>query len=104
MPLTKSCAISPVAKTHRPAFMPCANLILPAPSSTGSSGSAARKASLLLIVPGPMDRDGALRGGGGGSLALWTRGGEGRARQTHPCASGKLMHEIARHCYARQPA
>ena len=42
MPLTKSCAIRPVANTQRPAFMPCANLTCPAPSSTGSSGSPLR--------------------------------------------------------------
>ena len=29
MPFLKSCAMTPVAKTQRPAFMPCANLILP---------------------------------------------------------------------------
>src|SRR5580704_6774699 len=49
MPLTKSCAISPVANTQRPAFMPCANLILPRPSSTGSSGSAVRNALSAFI-------------------------------------------------------
>src|SRR6185437_3096771 len=38
MPWTKSCAISPLANTQRPALMPCANLIFPGPSSTGSSG------------------------------------------------------------------
>src|SRR5215472_16435604 len=49
IPWMKSCAINPVAKTQRPAFMPCANLTLPGPSSTGSSGSAVRNGLLVVI-------------------------------------------------------
>src|SRR5262249_54303655 len=57
MPLTKSCAINPAAKTQRPAFIPWANLALPVPSSTGSRGCAARDALLLLMMAGPIGRD-----------------------------------------------
>src|SRR6185295_10600301 len=50
MPLLKSCAIRPVANTQRPAFMPCANLTFPGPSSTGSSGSAFLSAIPIVLV------------------------------------------------------
>src|SRR5207237_2901226 len=49
IPLTKACAISPVANTQRPAFTPCANLTLPGPSSTGSSGSTAVLARFVAL-------------------------------------------------------
>src|SRR5262249_25905992 len=46
----KSWAITPVANTHAPAFMPWANLTLPAPSSTGSRGSAFFSAICLHLL------------------------------------------------------
>src|SRR5258706_5965998 len=94
MPLRKSCDINPVAKAQRPAFMPCANFTLPAPSSTGSSGSAARNALLLLIVAGPMGREEAAQ--------AWhcTRGrgryGEGQRR--HP--DRVIDAQTSSDCYA----
>src|SRR5262249_43501495 len=84
MPLTKSCAINPVAKTQRPAFTPCANLILPAPSSTGSSGCAARDALLSLIAVGP-------RGGTGGQAQPW-HCPRGRGRYGRPTPARGSRH------------
>ena len=55
MPVTKSCAIKPVANTQRPAFTPRANLILPAPSSTGRRGSTADETFLSGMVCSLLD-------------------------------------------------
>src|SRR5262245_11404185 len=56
MPFLKSWAMTPVANTQRPALMPCANFTLPAPSSTGSNGSAI----LLVIQSNPCSSPGSI--------------------------------------------
>ena len=56
MPFLKSCAMTPVANTQRPALMPCANFTLPAPSSTGSNGSA----FLSVIQSSPCSSPGSI--------------------------------------------